>query len=132
VVVRLLSNGYLLNNEKYIEIANKCEEVIGEVKAITEEDFKKLQRPIEGYTLENHLNSLIEFNRQFHGKFILEITVIKGYNDDEKSIQKLEELIKKIDAEKLIVITMDGPFEKKLGVTDNQLKIIRKRLESVK
>jgi len=132
VAVRLLSNGYLLNNEKYIEIANKCEEVIGEVKAITEEDFKKLQRPIEGYTLENHLNSLIEFNRQVHGKFILEITVIKGYNDDEKSIQKLEELIKKIDAEKLIVITMDGPFEKKLGVTDNQLKIIRKRLESVK
>lgn len=91
-----------------------------------------MQRPIEGYTLENHLSSLMEFNRQFHGKFILEITIIKGYNDDEESIQKFEKLIKKIDAEKLLVITMDGPFEKKLGITNDQLKIIRKRLESVK
>jgi wyosine [tRNA(Phe)-imidazoG37] synthetase (radical SAM superfamily) len=132
IAVRLLSNGYLLNNERYIEIANQCEEVIGEVKVITEEDFKKLQRPIDGYTLENHLSSLIEFNRQFHGKFILEITIIKGYNDDEQSIQKIEEIIRKIDAEKLIVITMDGPFEKKLGVTGNQLKIIRERLESIR
>lgn len=131
VAVRLLSNGYLLNNEKYIDIANQCEEVIGEIKAITEEDFKKLQRPIDDYTLKNHFSSLIEFSRQFHGKFILEVTLIKGYNDHEKSIQKLEELIKKIDAEKLMVITMDGPFEKKLGVTNDQLKIIRKRLKAI-
>ena len=132
VAVRLLSNGYLLNNKKYIEIANQCEEIIGEIKTVTEEDFKKLQRPIEKYTLENHLNSLVEFNRQYQGKFILEVTIIKGYNDDEESIRKLEELIKKIKAEKLIVITMDGPFEKKLGISNNQLKKIRNRLEGNK
>ena len=29
-----------------------CEEVIGEIKVISEEDFQKIQRPIEGYTFE--------------------------------------------------------------------------------
>ncbi|NRY98443.1 MoaA/NifB/PqqE/SkfB family radical SAM enzyme [Clostridium beijerinckii] len=39
--VRLLSNGYLLGRDEYIEIANRCDEVIGEIKTITEEDFQK-------------------------------------------------------------------------------------------
>lgn len=30
--VRLLSNGYLLGRDEYIEIANRCDEVIGEIK----------------------------------------------------------------------------------------------------
>ena len=50
--VRLLSNGYILSKKEYINIANKCDEVIGEIKTITEKDFKKIQRPIEDYTLE--------------------------------------------------------------------------------
>lgn len=49
--VKLLSNGYILY--KYKEIANLCDEVIGEIKAINEADFQKLQRPIENYTIEN-------------------------------------------------------------------------------
>ena len=61
--VRLLSNGYILSKDEYINIANKCDEIIGEIKAITEEDFKKLQRPIEGYTLEDYIENMVSFNK---------------------------------------------------------------------
>lgn len=37
--VRLFFNGYLLGRDEYIEIVNKCDEVIGEIKIIIEEDF---------------------------------------------------------------------------------------------
>lgn len=53
VAVRLLSNGYILGREKYMKIANLCDEVIGEIKVASENHFQKIQRPIEGYTLEN-------------------------------------------------------------------------------
>ena len=53
--VRLLTNGYLLGKDEYKEIANKCDEVLGEIKVITEEDFQKAQRPIQGYTLSNYI-----------------------------------------------------------------------------
>lgn len=93
--VRLLSNGYLLGRDEYIKIANKCDEVIGEIKVITEEHFQKIQRPIEGYTLLEYISNIVSFNKQYKGRFIFEITIIKGYNDDEKSIEKIKILLKK-------------------------------------
>lgn len=129
IPVRLLSNGYLLGRDEYIEIANRCDEVIGEIKTITEEDFQKIQRPIEGYTLAEYISNMVSFNKQYKGNFIFEITIIKGYNDDEKSIQKIKNVIKEISPEKIIVARMDDDkFKKKLGVTDERFKEISKEL----
>jgi wyosine [tRNA(Phe)-imidazoG37] synthetase (radical SAM superfamily) len=132
VPVRLLSNGYLLGREEYMKIANKCEEVVGEIKVISEEDFQKVQRPIEGYTLEEYISNMVSFNKQYHGKFIFEITIIKGYNDDEESIQKIKNTIKKISPHKIIVVRMeDEPFKKKLGIDDERFEEISKALLSI-
>ena len=81
--VRLLSNGYLLGKNEYMKVANMCDEVVGEIKVITEGDFQKAQRPVNGYTLAEYVANMVAFNKQYKGKFILEITVIKGYNDYE-------------------------------------------------
>jgi len=78
--VRLLSNGYLLGRDKYIRIANKCDEVVGEIKVITEEEFQKVQRLIEGYTLEEYISNMVFFNKQYNGKFIFEIYNVNYLN----------------------------------------------------
>jgi len=123
--VRLLSNGYLLGRGEYIEIANKCEEVVGEIKTITEEDFQKVQRPIEGYTIEEYISNMASFNKQYKGRFIFEITIIKGYNDDEESIQKIKNIIKKISPDKVIVARIEEEkFKKKLGITEERFEEI--------
>jgi wyosine [tRNA(Phe)-imidazoG37] synthetase (radical SAM superfamily) len=56
--VRLLSNGYVLGRDEYIKIANMCDEVIGELKVTSEEHFQKIQRPIDGYTMEKHISNI--------------------------------------------------------------------------
>ncbi len=123
--VRLLSNGYLLGRDEYIKIANKCDEVVGEIKVITEEDFQKIQRPIEGYTLVEYISNMVSFNKQYKGKFIFEITIIKGYNDDEKSIRKIKNIIKEISPNKIIIARIeDEKFKKKLGITDERFEEI--------
>ena len=96
LIVRLLSNGYLLGKDEYKKIANNCDEVIGEIKVITEQHFQKVQRPIEGYTLDKYISNMALFNKQYKGKFIFEITIIKGYNDNEKSVNELKDIITKI------------------------------------
>ena len=127
--VRLLSNGYLLGRNEYIEIANRCDEVIGEIKTITEEDFLKAQRPIDVYTLAEYISNMASFNKQYQGKFIFEITIIKGYNDDEESIGKIKKIIKEIYPDKIIVARMDDErFKKKLGITDERFEEITKEL----
>ncbi|MBQ3422390.1 MAG: radical SAM protein [Romboutsia sp.] len=126
IPVRLLSNGYLLGKDEYIKIANKCEEVIGEIKVITEEQFQKVQRPIEGYTLEEYISNMASFNKQYKGTFIFEVTIIKGYNDDDESVNKLKDVIKKINPDKLEVVRIeDEPFKKKLCISDERFAEIK-------
>ena len=129
VSVRLLSNGYLLGREKFIKIANKCDEIVGEIKVITEDDFQKVQRPIDGYNLEKYINNMISFNKQYKGRFIFDVTIIKGYNDDEESVEKLKEVIKQISPDKIIVARMDDDiFKKKLGISDEKFREISQEL----
>ncbi|MBP2032794.1 wyosine [tRNA(Phe)-imidazoG37] synthetase (radical SAM superfamily) [Clostridium algifaecis] len=130
--VRLLSNGYLLGRNEYIKIANMCDEIIGEIKAISEEDFQKIQRPIDGYTLEEYISNMILFNKQYEGKFILEVTIIKGYNDTEKSINKIKNIITELSPDKIIAERMnDERFKKKLGISTERLDEISKVLLNI-
>lgn len=132
VPVRLLSNGYLLGKDEYTQIANKCDEVIGEIKAISEEDFQKLQRPLEGYTLEEYISNMISFNKQYKGKFILEVKIIKGYNDTEESVNKIKDIINELSPDKIIIERMnDERFNKKLDVSDERLDEISKVLLNI-
>ncbi len=130
--VRLLSNGYLLGRDEYIRIANMCDEVIGELKVVSEEHFQKIQRPIDGYTMDEHISNMASFNKQYKGKFIFEITIIKGYNDDDASVQKLKNIINEISPDKMIVARIDDePFKKKLGITDERFEEISNELLNI-
>lgn len=133
VSVRLLSNGYLLGKDEYIKVANMCDEVVGEIKTISEEDFQRIQRPIVGYTLDEYISNMILFNRQYRGKFILDVTVIKGYNDNDKSIDKMKSIIAELSPDKVIVERMnDEKFKKKFSVSDERFEEISKELCNIK
>ena len=61
--VRLLSNGYILN--RYKEIANLCDEIVGEIKTVKDIDFQKFQRPVENYSIDRLIQNMAEFNKQY-------------------------------------------------------------------
>lgn len=133
VFVRLLSNGYLFGKAEYMKVANMCDEVVGEIKTISEEDFQKIQRPIVGYTLDEYISNMILFNRQYKGILILDVTIIKGYNDDDKSIDKIKSIIQELSPDKVIVERMnDKKFKKKLGISDERFEEISKSLCNIK
>lgn len=129
IQVRLLTNGYLLGQNKYKEIANLCDEIIGEIKVTKDEDFQKIQRPIVGYTLEEHVHNMAAFTKQYDGKFIFEITIVKGYNDDPKSVQQLKRMIELLSPGEVQVVRIeDEPFRAKLGISVERLEEITKIL----
>jgi len=127
--VRLFTNGYLLGRSEYMKIANRCDEVVGEIKVLSEEDFQRLQRPIEGYTLAEYISNMAAFRRQYAGRFIFEITIIKGCSDGPGSIEKLKDIIREISPDKIIVAKInDKRFEKKFSITDERLEEISRAL----
>jgi len=130
--VKLLSNGYILNRPEFKEIANMCEEVIGEIKVITNEDFQKIQRPIAGYTFENHISNMKAFREQYKGIFILEVTILKSYNDDDESILKIKSIIKEISPSKIIIARLeDEIFKNTLGINDEKFEEISNALLNI-
>lgn len=127
--VRLFTNGYLLGRSEYMKIANRCDEVVGEIKVLSEEDFQRLQRPIKGYTLAEYISNMAAFRRQYAGRFIFEITIIKGCSDGPGSIEKFKDIIREISPDKIIVAKInDKRFEKKFSITDERLEEISRAL----
>jgi len=127
--VRLFTNGYLLGRSEYMKIANRCDEVVGELKVLSEEDFQRLQRPIKGYTLAEYISNMAAFRRQYAGRFIFEITIIKGCSDGPGSIEKLKDIIREISPDKIVVAKInDKRFEKKFSITDERLEEISRAL----
>ena len=129
VQVRLLSNGYLLGQEHYLKVASKCDEVIGERAAVTEADFHKLQRPLSFYSLEEYITNMIEFNQQYDGDFILDITMLKGYNDDQDSLERMKAIIARISPDSLdIGNPSDEKVSRQFGLSPERLQQISKTL----
>ncbi|MDD2955644.1 MAG: radical SAM protein [Oscillospiraceae bacterium] len=129
--VRLLTNGYLLGREPFAKIARRCEEIFCEIKVITEEDFQKAQRPVDGYTLAEYIANMEAFRRGFQGGVIFEVTIIKGYNDSDSAVQKLQDVVRRLSPTVLRIARMDEePFRKTLDITDERFAEISAQLRA--
>jgi wyosine [tRNA(Phe)-imidazoG37] synthetase (radical SAM superfamily) len=122
VEVSLYTNGYLLDYPDFAEVAAMCDEVAGEIKTTKEEDFKKFQRPLDGYTLKQYWANMMAFRSQYSGKFVVYVTLIKNLNVDQESISQIRNIIKKLEPHKVIVETFkDERFGKVFGVSEEEL-----------
>lgn len=114
--VRLLSNGYVLNRPEYSCVASMCDEVIGEIRVGSNEVFQKIHRTVKEYTFEQHVMNMKTFRNGYNGRFILEITILKGYSEDDESVRVLKKVIEEISPDKVVVERSKG----KLGISDER------------
>ena len=106
-----------------------CDEVIGELSVTNETNFQKLQRPLEGYTLNEYVTNMREFRKWFKGKFILDITILKNYSDSDESIIKFKDMIAKISPDEIFFETANSPkLKDAFKVSDERLDQISKIL----
>ena len=129
--VRLLTNGYPLGDPKIADVAATCEEVLGELKSASEEVLQRIQRPFAGVTLARYVSGMAEFRRRYTGHFILEITVVKKFSDDDASIDFFRRAAAAIHPDELRVVTINNePFARTLGVSPEQLAEIEALLRT--
>lgn len=129
VKVKILSNGYLFNKYEYREILNICDEVIGELAVISERDFQKIQRPLEGYTLEEYVSNMKNFNKQYKGKFVIAITILKNYSDSNEDVEVFKKIIKIIKPDEILLETPNkDKLKKAFGIDERRLIEIENQL----
>jgi len=129
VEISLYGNGYLLGYPEYARLASLCDEVTGEIKAITEEDFQKLQRPMKGSTLEQYWNNMLRFREGYEGKFTIDLSIIKDVNDDPESIEHIRRFLNKLKVDKVLLETfVDEKFGSAFGVSKDKMEMARRVL----
>lgn len=129
VQVSLYTNGYLLGIPEFARVAALCDEVSGEIKAVNEPSFQKLQRPLPGYSLETYLENMVRFRDSYKGRFTVYVTLIKGANDDPESIAWIREALRLLNPTAVVLETFtDENFGKAFGVTQEKLEEIKQVL----
>lgn len=129
--VRIIVNGPMLDEKYHMKEANLCDEVVGCLAFIKEEDFQRMHRPIKEVSAEQKIRSLINFSKQYKGKFILRVVIFKGFFETDEQLAELKTIVDQIDYDELSVGTRPtGRMGDVFAVSDERLAQIRTYLES--
>lgn len=129
VKVSLYSNGFLLGEPEYARLASMCDEVSCEVKAVDEASFQKFQRPFEGCTLEQYLDNMAGFRKNYKGELVAYVCLVKGMNDGSECAARIRENLSRVNPDRMIVETVtDDKFGKGFGVSSDCIKKMQREI----
>lgn len=126
IPVAVLTNGSLLSKPDVRKELLQADLILPSLDAATNLAFKKIDRPSNDLNIEDYIQGLIEFSKDFKGTIWLEIMVLPGFNDDLENLNLLKEAIVKINPEKVQLNTLDRP-----GVIDNIRAATRIELQNI-
>jgi wyosine [tRNA(Phe)-imidazoG37] synthetase (radical SAM superfamily) len=129
IPVVVITNGSLLFMPEVRKDLSNADIVLPTLDEGDEETFVKINRPAEGITFDKMLQGLIDFRREYKGKYWLEVFLIAGLNDSDEEIDKIADCIKKIQPDKVQLNTVSRPPAEKVSpLTKERLEDIAKRL----
>jgi len=107
--VALLTNGTTLSNPNVKESLKNLDLIIPSLDAVSEENFKKILRPHPQIKAAETIEGLINFRKNFPGKFYLEIFIIPQLNDSPEELKLLRKTCLAIQPDKIQLNSLDRP-----------------------
>ncbi|MDD4723114.1 MAG: hypothetical protein PHR07_10270, partial [Acidaminococcaceae bacterium] len=107
--VALITNGALLCDCAVRREVAKADIVMPTLDAYDEVSFKKINRPFGKISFESVNNGLIAFSEEYDGELWLEIMLMSGINDDDESLMKYVQALRKIKYNRLYLNTPVRP-----------------------
>lgn len=101
--IAVITNGSFFNDQEARQAFNLADLVLPSLDAYDEASFKKINRPHGKLRFEQVYQGLVDFSQAYPGQLWLEVMLVKGLNDDEESLLKLKELLKKIAYDRLFI-----------------------------
>ena len=105
----LLTNSTLLCNENVRNEINRIDVLLPSLDTVSEDIFKKMNRPNSQLNLNKIREGLIKFRKKFKGKIWLEVFIVPKINDTEEELSLLKKALQKINSEKIQLNTLDRP-----------------------
>jgi len=105
----ILSNSSTIMKKDIQESLKKLDIVKLSLDAVSPKIFKKIDRPFKDIKIEDIIKGIIEFRKVYKGELIIEILVVKGINDKEEEFKKIDEVLAKINPNRVDISTIDRP-----------------------
>ena len=102
--IAVITNSSLLNDLEVRESLEEADLIIPSLDAISEDVFKKINRPIEGLMAKNILDGMTKFLSTTKKEVYLEIFIVEGIND---GVQELEKFVKYLKDKKISTIQLN-------------------------
>jgi len=130
IPVAVVTNSSLLNREEVRRELQGADVVLPSLDVVSQSLFESLNRPHPSLKIEEIINGLIEFRKEFKNKIWLEVLLVKGINDAPEEIRKLAKVIEKIKPDKVQLNTVIRPpaEEEVFALNQKELRSIRRQL----
>lgn len=83
--------------------------VVPSLDAVSETLFRKITRPARSVRVQEVIEALIRFRREYSGKIWLEVFMIGGLNDTPEELERLTEAVERINPDRVHVNALDRP-----------------------
>lgn len=109
IPVAVLTNGSLFCDPAVRKELMQADLVLPSLDAATDAAFRKINRPVRSFVIDDYIQGLIDFNHEYEGEIWLEVLILPGYNDDMENILALKEAMIRIKPHRIQLNTLDRP-----------------------
>ncbi len=127
IPVAVLTNGTLLTRKEVRKALIAADLVVPSLDAATQEVFEKINRPHPSLRVDDIIESLQRFRRDFSGRIWIEVMLVAGINDSPEHIRRLKAVIASLNPEKVQLNTVVRP-----PAEDLALPLDRRSLERIR
>jgi wyosine [tRNA(Phe)-imidazoG37] synthetase (radical SAM superfamily) len=109
IPVAVITNGALLYLPEVREELSESDAVLPTLDAGNTTLYRKINRPHPDITFERHLQGLIDFRKEYHGKLWIEVMLVRDLNDTEHALTKLAAALKRIGPDEVHILQPTRP-----------------------
>jgi wyosine [tRNA(Phe)-imidazoG37] synthetase (radical SAM superfamily) len=109
VKIAVITNGSLLWREDARQNLRKADWVSLKVDAVSEETWRRIDRPHKSLKLETILQGMLKFAETFECELTTETMLVRGVNDDLREIKKIAQFLTEFKPQKAYVAIPTRP-----------------------
>lgn len=128
----ILTNSSLLGSKRVRKETSLCQVVLPSLDSLVQEEFMTLNRPCVKLKAENIARNLLLWREGYSGQVFLEILIVRGINDSQENLERLQSFIQSFRPTRVDVVTMTRPgaYSQALPVPEKTLDKWRQALKA--
>ena len=100
IPIAVITNASLLWREDVRSVIGKADWVSVKVDSVVEEIWKRINRPHKELRLDNIMDGIRQFAKQFHGELVAETMLLEGINDTQNSVAGVADFLHEVGVSK--------------------------------